>query len=84
MQTLDVPHVFWRYNSWRCEFSPQTPERGIFRVFSGSVRVIELDCDSRTAHEDYARRCQQFVLEAEARKASGEVRETTDGDRSAD
>ena len=83
MENPGVPHVFWRYNLWRCEFSPQTPERGIFRVFSGDVRVIELDCDSRTAHQDYARRCQQFVLDAEARKRSAEFR-GTDGDRSAD
>jgi hypothetical protein len=65
MANLDSSQVLWRYHQWRCEYSPRTAERGVFRLYDANVRIIEAVCSRETATRDFAKSCRAMVETAE-------------------
>ena len=66
MPDSDPTRVLWRHNRWRCEYSPVTAERGIFRLYDADIRVIEAACAPDTARGDFANTCRALVETAES------------------
>jgi hypothetical protein len=53
--------VLWQVNQWRCEYSPVTDDRGVFRLLDADVRVIEAECSPEVATRDFAATCRALV-----------------------
>ena len=70
MPESDPTRVLWRYNRWRCEYSPVTPERGVFRLYDADTRVIEAECRPEIANGDFARTCRALVETADGASGS--------------
>jgi hypothetical protein len=70
MPDSDPTRVLWRYNRWRCEYSPVTPERGVFRLYDADIRVIEAECRPEIANGDFARTCRALVETADGASGS--------------
>ena len=70
MWNQDSSQVLWRYHQWRCEYSPRTPQQGVFRLYDADVRVIEAVCSRETATGDFSQSCRALVETAENTRGS--------------